>query len=211
MLTGFFHSRVLLMDLSQAAFGLDIRAASRVYFISPVLNPQVEAQAIGRVRRINQEKPVSVETLVLKGSIDEVLLERKRHMTQAEHRQVKSILDIRPIYNWIKNASIMPMPHATNEHAAQMAPLGTPLRVFSRGFGRPLHPDEGLVLDGQLLRRDDGPPRPTELAQINGFKRARDSGLGGEATLQDEALREADNLISRPARRVRFVGDSEDE
>src|SRR5450432_3959989 len=38
--------RVLLMDISQAAFGLDISAASRVYFINPPINKQVEAQAV---------------------------------------------------------------------------------------------------------------------------------------------------------------------
>ncbi|PHH89158.1 hypothetical protein CDD83_6590 [Cordyceps sp. RAO-2017] len=109
----FQHSptfRVLLMDLSQAAFGLDMHEASRVYFINPVLNPQVEAQAIGRVRRISQKKPVSVETLVLRNSLDEVILERKRHMSPTEHRQAKSILDVRPIYNWIKNARVESLP-----------------------------------------------------------------------------------------------------
>src|SRR5687767_12882404 len=114
------------MDLSQAAFGLDMREASRVYFINPVLNPQVEAQAIGRVRRIHQKKPVYVETLVLKDSIDEVILDRKEHMTQAEHRQVKSILDIRPIYNWIKNTKVSPLPSAGGPDASQMVPLRTP-------------------------------------------------------------------------------------
>ena len=71
-------SRVLLMDITQAAFGLDMRSASRIYFINPVLNPQVEAQAIGRVRRISQKKPVSVETLVIRGSIEEVIMERRQ-------------------------------------------------------------------------------------------------------------------------------------
>ncbi|KAM4059756.1 SNF2 family helicase [Hirsutella rhossiliensis] len=126
-----FHSnpafRVLLMDLSQAAFGLDMREASRIYFINPVLNPQVEAQAIGRVRRISQQRPVSVETLVLRNSIDEVILERKKHMSQAEHRQVKSILDIRPIYNWIKNARVVELPDMDGDGFSEMAQL-SPVR-----------------------------------------------------------------------------------
>jgi SNF2 family DNA or RNA helicase len=36
--------RVLLMDVSQAAFGLDVSSASRVYFVNPVFSPYVEAQ-----------------------------------------------------------------------------------------------------------------------------------------------------------------------
>ena len=61
--------RVLIMDISQAAFGLDMSSASRVFFINPVFSPQVEAQAVKRAHRIGQTKPVFVETLVLRGSI----------------------------------------------------------------------------------------------------------------------------------------------
>ena len=46
----------------------DPEALSNIALINPVLNPQVEAQAIGRARRISQHRAVSVETLVLKDS-----------------------------------------------------------------------------------------------------------------------------------------------
>jgi hypothetical protein len=134
------------MDISQAAFGLDMRSASRIYFISPVLNPQVEAQAIGRARRISQQKPVSVETLVLKGSIEELMVERRKHMTQAEHRRVNSVLDDKPMYEWILNARIMPMDEGLEDGVAQTAMLKRPQFVFGRGFGREAHPDEDLVM-----------------------------------------------------------------
>lgn len=147
------------MDLSRAAFGLDMRGASRIYFINPVLNPQVEAQAIGRVRRISQQKPVTVETLVLRDSIDEVILDRKKHMTQAEHRQAKSILDVGPIYEWIKNASIVSMPLGIDEiDRLQIAPLQRPQFVFGRC------PDNG------------------GLAMMSGVKREYDAGPGDGAT-----------------------------
>lgn len=132
------------MDLSQAAFGLDMRSASRIYFLSPVLNPQVEAQAIGRARRISQQKPVSVETLVLRDSIEEFMLKRRKQMSHAEHNKIKSILDDRLIYQWILNAKIIPMPNEGDD-VAQTAMLENPQFVFGRGFGRELHPDEGLV------------------------------------------------------------------
>ncbi|KAI5862601.1 P-loop containing nucleoside triphosphate hydrolase protein [Durotheca rogersii] len=147
--TTFTHSprfRVLLMDISQAAFGLDMRSASRIYFISPVLNPQVEAQAIGRARRISQQKPVSVETLVLRGSIEEVIVNRRRQMTHAEHSKVKSILDDRHIYQWILNAKIIPMPADDEDGVAQTALLTAPQSIFGRGFGRQIDPNEGLVM-----------------------------------------------------------------
>ena len=198
------------MDLSQAAFGLDMREASRIYFINPVLNPQVEAQAIGRVRRISQQKPVSVETLVLKDSIDEVILERKRHMTQAEHRQMKSILDVRPIYNWIKNVTILDLPGVGPDNESHMVALHTPQPIFGRGFGRNLHLEDGLV-------PEDSPKKHT--SKTAGFmhgarpitprKRAHDAAPGLDQR-QGEMEKGPDNhgVAFRPARRVRFAADS---
>ncbi len=199
--------RVLLMDLSQAAFGLDMRAASRVYFINPVLNPQVQSQAIARVRRISQHRGVSVETLVLKDSIDEVILDRKKHMTQAEHGKAKTILDVTSINDWIRNAKIVPVGDPGDRHAAQMVPLATPLSVFGKGFGRLAGPDDGLVKDEPIApivlpRRAVTPP-------ASGQKRGRDEistpvtfKAGGSST---------ETMVSRPAQRVRFTADSDSD
>lgn len=208
------------MDLSQAAFGLDMREASRIYFINPVLNPQVEAQAIGRARRVSQKKPVSVETLVLKNSIDEVILERKQHMTQAEHRHVKSILDIRPIYNWIKNTSIEPLAECDGDSVTQMAPFEEAHHVFGRGFGRTLHPDEGLVLDSPSREKNGSVQEPINInnasspTPTNSAKRDYLSGPGDDTTTDMDAAmpakaprRDEADLVERPARKVRFAGD----
>ena len=141
------------------------------------------------MRRISQHKPVSVETLVLKNSIDEVILERRRHMTQAEHRQAKSILDIRPIYNWIKNARIVGLDTAggggdddDDDGESQMAALRTPQPLFGRGFGRSVHPDEGLV-SLQSPVKSKPKPRPAFSDRplvIAGTKRAYHAGPGSD-------------------------------
>ncbi|KAF4123412.1 SNF2 family N-terminal domain [Geosmithia morbida] len=200
--------RVLLMDLSQAAFGLDMREASRIYFINPVLNPQVEAQAIGRARRVcSQKGVVSVETLVLRDSIDEVILERKRKMTAAEHRRAKTILDIRPIFDWIKNPTIETGLLATaataasdQDDVAQMASLDGAHHVFGAGFGRALHPDDGLVLDSLSSSSSRDNNREGERV-VSGFggegsaKRSWDDGPGHRGQ-QDPAR--------PPTRKVRF-------
>lgn len=126
--------RVMLMDITQAAYGLDMKTASRIYFINPVLNPQTSAQAIGRARRISQQKPVTVETLVLRGSMDEVIARRREEMSPAEQRRCKngSILDDKPIYNWILNAKILPLPEEVDHEdgPAQMAKLAEPQCIF---------------------------------------------------------------------------------
>lgn len=166
------------MDLSQAAFGLDMREASRIYFISPILNPQVKAQAIGRLRRISQKKPVLVETLVLKDSIDEVILERNEHMSQAEHLRTKSILDIPTIYNWIKNAKINPLPEGCDDDLSRMSPLAQKHHVFGRGFGRTVHPDDGLIPERPKSQRRNSEAQPSNEKHIKdetrGVKRPRE-------------------------------------
>lgn len=194
------------MDITQAAFGLDMQSASRIYFISPVLNPQVEAQAIGRVRRISQRKPVSVETLVLRGSVEEVVVRRRSEMTQAEMRKCRSILDDRLIYDWILNARILPLAGDGDvPREEQMARLEVPQFLFGRGFGRELsHPDQDLVgLNGSPV----GDKR-NKLVLLEGGKKRRspetDTALGGAAL--------SGNGEAAPAKRVRvrFAG-SDDE
>lgn len=138
--------RVLLMDVSQAAYGLDMSSASRVYFINPVFSPQVEAQAVKRAHRIGQLKPVYVETLVLSGSIEEVIVDRRGLISNEEHQKYKSILDDQTVYNWIRNLKLLPMVLDDVPGPDQMAPLATPQRVFVHGSGAALDPDAEILM-----------------------------------------------------------------
>jgi hypothetical protein len=130
--------RVLIMDVSQAAFGLDLSSASRVYFINPILNPQVEAQAIKRAHRIGQEKDVYVETLVLKGSIEELILTRREVMSPEEHKKCKSILDDDVIYDWIRNARFLDLRTGETPGPDQMSKLSSPLPLFHTSVSKSL-------------------------------------------------------------------------
>ncbi len=86
--------RVLLMDLKQASHGLHVAAATRIFIVSPIWQPDVESQAIKRAHRIGQTRPVFVETLVLKGTLEEKILKRRRQMSNAELvKAEKSLLD----------------------------------------------------------------------------------------------------------------------
>lgn len=147
--------RVLLMDISQAAFGLDMSSASRVYFVNPVFSPQVEAQAVKRAHRIGQKKPVFVETLVLKGGIEEVILERRKDMSNEEHNKCKNILNDQKIFDWIRNVRFIPLPTDDIPGPEQMAKLDTPELVFGRSAGskiRPVHdPDADLVIESRSI------------------------------------------------------------
>lgn len=78
--------RVLIMDLKQASLGLHIAAANRVYITTPIWSKALEAQAIKRAHRIGQEREVYVETLVLKGTVEERMWARRKGMTEREGR-----------------------------------------------------------------------------------------------------------------------------
>ncbi|KAI4136601.1 MAG: hypothetical protein L6R39_007712, partial [Caloplaca ligustica] len=101
--------RVLLMDVHQAAHGLHIAAASRVFFVNPVWQPTVEAQAIKRAHRIGQQRPVYVETLVLRGTLEDRMLARRKNMSAQEHHKAeKSLLDDDVMARVIKDADFIP-------------------------------------------------------------------------------------------------------
>ncbi|KAJ2615601.1 hypothetical protein H4S08_001170 [Coemansia sp. RSA 1365] len=72
---------VLVIDVHLAAYGIDLSAASRVWFTSPIWLAARERQAIKRAHRLGQKRPVVVETLVTEGSIEEALWRRRQEIS----------------------------------------------------------------------------------------------------------------------------------
>lgn len=126
------QDRVLLMDVKHAAFGLNISSASRIYFVNPVCRPNIEAQAIKRAHRIGQTRKVYVETLVLKGTIEEKMLERAKRMTRMEHRDAKALEDDGGIRQIIQSARALPVYENEKTGYGQMAPLEKPQQLWGR-------------------------------------------------------------------------------
>ncbi|KAI4203300.1 MAG: hypothetical protein LQ350_001997 [Teloschistes chrysophthalmus] len=129
--------RVLLMDAHQAAHGLHIASASRVFFVNPIWQPAVEAQAIKRAHRIGQTKPVYVETLVLTGTLEEAMWKRRKDMSaQEQKRAEKSLLDDNVMARLINEADFNPLSREEMyDVRKQMAPLEYPQKLFGRGSG----------------------------------------------------------------------------
>ena len=152
--------RVLLMDVHQAAHGLHIASASRVFIVNPVWQPNVEAQAIKRAHRIGQTKPVYVETLVLKNTLEDQMLQRRKAMTAQEHQKAeKSLLDDSTMGGIIQNAGFIPISdQEANDSQNQMASLSIPQQVFGRGGIRDVDVTDP---DADLIMPDDySPPKP---------------------------------------------------
>ncbi|KAK6436775.1 hypothetical protein LTR95_007039, partial [Oleoguttula sp. CCFEE 5521] len=127
------EQRVLLMDVKQAAHGLNISSASRVYFVNPVCRPNIEAQAIKRAHRIGQTRRVHVETLVLEGTIEEKMHERAKRMTGIEHRGASYLEDDGGMRDIIQSAKVLPISAEEMEGLGQMAAL----EVAQQMWGRP--------------------------------------------------------------------------
>lgn len=139
--------RVLLMDVRCGAEGLNVNKASRVYFINPCCRPNIEAQAIKRSHRIGQTKPVHVETLILKGTIEEAMFKRAEKMSESEHQQAKELHDDAKIASIIQNARNLPVSAEDGIGLKKIAPLAVPQQIFGRdGRGndkiKDLNPDQ---------------------------------------------------------------------
>ncbi|KAF2090200.1 hypothetical protein K490DRAFT_35292 [Saccharata proteae CBS 121410] len=124
--------RVLLMDVRLGALGLNINQASRVYFINPVCRPSIEAQAIKRAHRIGQTKPVHVETLILRGTIEDAMFERSKSMTRNEHMEAKTLEDDQKITEIIQQARPLHIRLDEARGDNGMARLKTPQQLFGR-------------------------------------------------------------------------------
>ncbi|XP_050386557.1 F-box protein At3g54460 [Argentina anserina] len=65
---------VLLMD-GTAALGLDLSFVTHVFLMEPIWDRSMEEQVISRAHRMGATRPVHVETLAMRGTIEEQMLE----------------------------------------------------------------------------------------------------------------------------------------
>jgi len=62
---------VFLLSMRSGAVGINLTAANVVYMLEPCLDPSLEEQAIGRVHRMGQTRPVTVKRLLVADSVEE--------------------------------------------------------------------------------------------------------------------------------------------
>ncbi|EPQ60504.1 hypothetical protein GLOTRDRAFT_113119 [Gloeophyllum trabeum ATCC 11539] len=73
---------VLLVSLKAGGVGLNLTAAQRVYLMDPYWNPAVENQAVDRIHRLGQTRPVTTVRLIIENTIEARLLEVQRKKTE---------------------------------------------------------------------------------------------------------------------------------
>ncbi|KAH8697671.1 putative SNF2 family helicase [Talaromyces proteolyticus] len=123
--------RILLMDLRQASHGLHVASASRIFIVNPIWRPNVESQAIKRAHRIGQTRPVFVETLVLKDTLEEKMLRRRQEMTNSEMQHAeKDMLEDSTMTSIIQRERFYPLPE--NDEHIRPSYLREPSGFFDR-------------------------------------------------------------------------------
>ena len=83
---------VLLVSIKAGGQGLNFTAANKVYMMEPQFNPGVEAQAVDRVHRIGQTRPVEIVRYLVRASIEEYVVklqERKEKLARMSLEQGK--------------------------------------------------------------------------------------------------------------------------
>jgi SNF2 family DNA or RNA helicase len=73
---------VFLISIRAGAVGINLTQATHVFIMDAVMNPALEAQAVGRVHRMGQKRPVFVKRLVMKGSVEEQIVKLQSRKMQ---------------------------------------------------------------------------------------------------------------------------------
>ncbi|KAF4625000.1 hypothetical protein G7Y89_g13166 [Cudoniella acicularis] len=67
--------QVILVSITAGGLGLNLTAANKVYVMEPQYNPAAEAQAVDRVHRLGQNRPVETVRYIMNDSFEEKMLE----------------------------------------------------------------------------------------------------------------------------------------
>lgn len=70
---------IIVVQIECGGVGLNLQTATRVYINSSAWNASTELQAIGRAHRTGQTRMVHVKRLVVRGTIDEYVLDLQQH------------------------------------------------------------------------------------------------------------------------------------
>ncbi|KAI1845725.1 hypothetical protein JX266_008090 [Neoarthrinium moseri] len=65
---------VILVSITAGGLGLNLTAGNNVYVMEPQFNPAAEAQAVDRVHRIGQKRPVRITRYIMEHSMEESML-----------------------------------------------------------------------------------------------------------------------------------------
>lgn len=96
---------VMLVSLRAGGVGITLHSADYVFLMDPWWNPAVEDQAIDRVHRIGQDKPVFVYRMITPGTIEARIQQLKAEKKNLFTGVLGAMSDISDIKNYYKSLS----------------------------------------------------------------------------------------------------------
>ncbi len=91
---------IFLVSLKAGGTGITLHAADYVFLLDPWWNPAVEEQAINRIHRIGQKKPVFIYRLITPGTLEE----RIQGLQKFKHGLAEGVLSARQILYTLASA-----------------------------------------------------------------------------------------------------------
>ncbi|KAL1406979.1 hypothetical protein Q8F55_006392 [Vanrija albida] len=82
---------VMLVSTRAGGVGLNLTSASRAYLVDPYWNPSVEAQAIDRIHRLGQKRPVTAIKLMVKDSVEKRLSDIQQKKANLANLSLKNM------------------------------------------------------------------------------------------------------------------------
>ncbi|OAK98444.1 hypothetical protein IQ06DRAFT_226930 [Phaeosphaeriaceae sp. SRC1lsM3a] len=194
--------RVLLIDVACGALGLNLNAASIVLIVNPINRSGLEAQAIKRAHRIGQDKKVTVETLVLEGTMEHAIFNHAKKMTRAEQMEAKELEDDAGITEIIQGAQILPISPEEEEGEGMFAELRKPQQVFGRPDRHKYHRYGNTEPKTQEKSRKKAKTSGTSSHASSGAStdkgKARDTGDQSQTTIQSLSANQSLPLLAGP-------------
>ncbi|SDA01269.1 BZ3500_MvSof-1268-A1-R1_Chr10-1g02549 [Microbotryum saponariae] len=177
--------QAILVDARLGGRGLNLTAASRVVMLEPLWQPDLEIQAIKRAHRLGQTRPVDLSILVVRGSYEDSLLQRRSQLSANEIGETKLPQRDEKLRGVLQSAEYLEPPSVAG-------------RVDEKGKGRQVD-DERTFLFG--LDDDDTENEVQILAEVKSgpvFRPTIEHEKRGKGRAEKLATRKKRSLIPYP-------------
>ena len=212
---------VFLLSTRAGGCGLNLVGGSRLLLLDPDWNPAHDEQAMARVWRDGQTKPVHVYRLLSAGTIDEKTLARQLHKHDANDGAVLddnncaarfSAEELERLFAYEDTASEL---YASQARGRKAWPAYVPSAISdgalkaAAAFGVTYVKSDTHSADGHQSSEDDASESEAEEPRKSGSTATRSYHTG--RTPNDEEEEFQFDEVSAPAKKRRVINDSDDE